>query len=210
MLDIENLRVNFENKALNSGRLVIVPHKLADFDAIGSAIGLYTLARYYKKPASIIVDDEPSKIDSSVKKVLDDCKSKIDIISKETALKMANSNSLLILTDVNKEDMISLGNDVYKFKKIITIDHHGENSKTVKTENKFIREDISSACEIVTAILNMNRIPYESTVANYLLAGINLDTKRFKQNVTENTHDTAEKLLHHGADTDFVNNLRRV
>ena len=120
---------------------------------------------------------------------------------------MANSNSLLILTDVNKEDMISLGNDVYKFKKIITIDHHGENSKTVKTENKFIREDISSACEIVTAILNMNRIPYESTVANYLLAGINLDTKRFKQNVTENTHDTAEKLLHHGADTDFVNNL---
>lgn len=207
MNTLKELRSKLENEIKKCSRVFIIGHDGPDLDAIGSAIGLYALAKYYKKPASIIVDDEPSKLDSSVKKVIDDCKDKYSIINKDKALEMQNPNSLLILTDVNKENMISLGSDAYKFKKIIIIDHHGENEKTIKTENKFIREDISSACEIITNILNMNKIQYGPTIANYLLAGINLDTKRFKQNVTENTHDTAEKLLHHGADTDYVNNL---
>ena len=207
MNTLKELRAKLENEIKKCSRVFIIGHNGPDLDAIGSAIGLCTLASYYKKPASIIVDDEPSKLDPSVKKVIDDCKDKFDIINKNKALEMINSNSLLILTDVNKEDMISLGSDAYKFKKIIIIDHHGQNGKTIKTENKFIREDISSACEIITNILNMNKVQYGATIANYLLAGINLDTKRFKQNVTENTHDTAEKLLHHGADTDYVNNL---
>lgn len=207
MKTMKELKTKLENEMKKCSHVFIVGHNEPDLDAIGSAIGLCTLASCYKKPSSIIVDDEPSKIDSSTKKVIDDCSSKIDIINKKTALEMANSNSLLILTDVNKKDMISLGDDVYKFKKIIVIDHHSENHNTVKTNGKFIREDISSASEIVTNILNMSKINYDSTVANYLLAGINLDTKRFKQNVTEDTHDTAEKLLHHGADIDYVNNL---
>ena len=207
MNTLKELRNKLENEMKKCSQVFIIGHNGPDLDAIGSAIGLCTLAKYYKKPAYIIVDDDLSKVDSSVKKVIDECKDSINIIKKEKALEMVNSDSLLILTDVNKEDMISLGSDVYKFKKIITIDHHGENDKTVKTENKFIRQDVSSASEIVSAILNMNKIPYGSTVANYLLAGINLDTKRFKQNVTEKTHDTAEKLIRHGADIDKVNEL---
>ena len=53
----------------------------------------------------------------------------------------------------------------------------------------------------------MGKIKYSSRVANYLLAGISLDTKRFKQNTTSTTHDVAEKLLVRGADIDYVNNL---
>lgn len=207
MNTLKDLKNKLENEIRKSSHVFVIGHNGPDLDAIGSAIGLCTLANYYKRPASIIVNDEPSKIDSSTKKVIDDCRDNYSIIDKETALEKANSNSLLILTDVNKTDMISLGDDVYKFKKIIIIDHHSENNNTVKTNDKFIREDISSASEIVTTILNMLKIQYNSTVANYLLAGINLDTKRFKQNVTEDTHDTAEKLLHHGADIDYVNNL---
>ena len=207
MNTLKELRAKLESEIKESSRVFIIGHNGPDLDAIGSAIGLCTLANYYKKPAYIIVDDDLSKVDSSVKKVIDDCKDSINILKKGKALEMINSRSLLILTDVNKEDMISLGSDVYKFKKIITIDHHGENDKTVKTENKFIRQNISSASEIVSAILNMNKIPYGPTVANYLLAGINLDTKRFKRNVTEKTHDIAEKLIRHGADTDKVNEL---
>ena len=57
MIDIENLRVNFENKALNSGRLVIIPHKLADFDAIGSAIGLSLAAKKLKKDSIVYIKE---------------------------------------------------------------------------------------------------------------------------------------------------------
>lgn len=207
MNTLKELKSKLETEIKKSSHVFVIGHNEPDLDAIGSAIGLCTLASHYKKPSSIIVNDEPSKIDSSTKKVIDDCSNRYNIINKDTALEMVNSNSLLILSDVNKLHMISLKEDVYKFKKIIVIDHHNEDKNTIKTEDKFIREDMSSACEIVATILNNAKIPYNSTVANYLLAGINLDTKRFKQNVTEDTHDTAEKLLRHGADTDFVNNL---
>lgn len=207
MNTLNELKYKLENEIKKCSHVFIIGHNGPDLDVIGSAIGLCTLANAYKKPVSIIVNDEPSKIDSSTKKVIDDCNDKYNIIDKKTALEMVNSNSLLILTDVNKKNMISLGEDVYKFKKILIIDHHSVNSDTVKTNDKFVREDVSSASEIVAILLNMLKIPYGSTVANYLLAGINLDTKRFKQNVTEYTHDTAEKLLHHGADINYVNDL---
>ncbi len=207
MNTIRELKNKLESEIKKSSNIFIIGHNEPDLDAIGSAIGLCTIASYYKKPSSIIVNDEPSKIESSVKKVIDDSSDKYNIIKKDKALEMVNSNSLLILTDVNKLNMISLGDDIKKFKRIIIIDHHSQNEMTVKTEHKYIDTDVSSACEIVASVLNLIRTPYSSTVANYLLAGINLDTKRFKQNVTEATHDTAEKLLHNGADIDFVNNL---
>ena len=69
MNTLKELRVKLENEMKKCSQVFIIGHNGPDLDAIGSAIGLYTLARYYKKPASIIVDDEPSKIDSSVKKV---------------------------------------------------------------------------------------------------------------------------------------------
>ena len=45
MIKINNLKMNFENKVLDSGKVIIVPHKNADFDAIGSAIGLSLAVR---------------------------------------------------------------------------------------------------------------------------------------------------------------------
>ena len=206
-MTLKELRNRLENEIKKSSHVYIIGHNEPDLDAIGSAIGLYTLVNYYKKPASIIIDDEESKLDSSVKRVIDDCCGKYRFIDKKTALEKVNSSSLLILTDVNKTTMISIGDSIDKFRKRIIIDHHNENNDTVKTQDKYITLNVSSASEIVASILNMSKVPYDSSVANYLLAGINLDTKRFKQNVTEDTHDTAEKLLHQGADIDYVNSL---
>ena len=55
---------------------------ITDFDAIGSAFGLYTLAESMNKPVYIVVDDEASKIEPGVKKIIDDNKSEYCIIKK--------------------------------------------------------------------------------------------------------------------------------
>ena len=126
---------------------------------------------------------------------------------KKNFLNLVDDKSLLIVSDTNKDYMISVGDSLDKFRNIIVLDHHSEDEHTIKTPNKFIYQDVSSACELVARIINYNRIKYSKEVANFLLAGICLDTKRFKQNTSSKTHDVAEKLIDNGADIDYVNNL---
>ena len=207
MATLKELKTVLENEIKKSSHVFIIGHNGPDLDAIGSAIGLSDLVKSYGKKSSIILNDEPSKIEASAKKVIDECKKDYTFINKEKALKKVNSKSLLIITDTNKSHMISIGDELDLFKRRIIIDHHSTDENTISSTYQFINEKYSSACEIVASLLNSLKVPYDKKVANYLLAGINLDTKRFKQNVTESTHDTAEKLLRHGADIDYVNNL---
>ena len=205
--NIKELRMKLENEIKKSSRVFIVGHNSPDFDAIGSAIGLSVLAQSFGKKAYIIIDDEPSKIEPGVKKIIDENRPNYNIITRSDFLKKTDGKSLLIVTDVNKQPMISVKDDLDKVGHIIVIDHHLEDQTSIASPDKFISIDSSSACEIVSRVLLNARVPFDSHVANYLLSGISLDTKRFKLNTTDKTHEVAEKLIKNGADIDYVNNL---
>ena len=204
---IKDLRSRLENKIKSSSNIFILGHNSPDFDAIGSSIGLFALAESLGKKAYIIVDDEESRIEPGVKRIIDENRGKYRICKKEKFLKMADANSLVILTDVNKKHMISIGDYIDRIKNVIIIDHHSEDAESVKTDDKYISLDTSSASEVVSRVLFDGKVQIDANVANYLLAGISLDTKRFKQSTTSITHDVAEKLIDQGADVDYVNNL---
>ena len=204
---IKELRAHLERNMLKSSKIFIIGHNSPDFDAIGSCLGLSVLAMEYGKECYIIINDEDSKIEPGVKKIIDINREKYHIINKNQFLSKVDSNSLLIVADTNKQEMISVGDCLDLFKKVIVIDHHSEGPTSIQTEDKYISEAASSACEIVSRVLNGNRVRYNQEIANYLLAGISLDTKRFKQNTTSHTHDVAEKLITNGADIDYVNRL---
>ena len=204
---IEKLANILSVKIKKSSNVFLIGHNSPDFDAIASCIGLFMIAENYGKKAYIIVDDEESTIEPGVKKIIDENRSLFKIIKKENFYKKVNDNSLLIVCDVNKKGMISIGDYVSKMSNVIVIDHHSEGEDSIETPYKYISLESSSACEIVSRVLTYLNIPYSSDVANYLLSGISLDTKRFKQNTTAETHYVAEKLIAHGADIDFVNNL---
>ena len=204
---MKELRVKLENDIKKSSRVFIIGHNSPDFDSIGSAIGLAVLVESLGKKAFIIVNDEEFKIEPGVKKIIDSNRSIYHFIKKEEFLKKADKRSLLLVTDVNKAPMIAVGDSLDKVGNIIVIDHHTEDETTIPTEDRYISLEASSACEIVSRLLTNSRTPYSKDVANYLLAGISLDTKRFKHNTTDKTHEVAEKLLRNGADIDFVNNL---
>lgn len=206
-LEFKNFKNVVESEIKKSSGVFIIGHNGPDFDSIGACIGLYVLARNYHKKAYIIVNDLDTAIEPGVKRIIDENKDKFVFINNEQFLKLKNAKSLLITTDVNKDYLVSVKDYLDEMNSIIIIDHHGEDEHTIKTDKKFILRDASSACEIVGRLLSSLKIKYSSEVANFLLAGISLDTKRFKQNTTSKTHDIAEKLIDKGADIDYVNNL---
>ena len=73
MFDIKYLKSIIESKIKSCDKVVIVPHNNADFDAIGSAIGLSLIAKKYNKSFTIIVNDPPHIIEPGVKKIINEC-----------------------------------------------------------------------------------------------------------------------------------------
>ena len=192
----------------NSSKVFLIGHNNPDFDSIGSCIGLQVLATDLEKDAYIILEDE-IKIEPGVKKIKDENREKFNFIDKKTYQQLKDENSILIMCDVADQQRISIGDSLEGLKEIIIIDHHEETNTTFPTDKKFISTNVSSTCEVITQILNLERIKYPKEVADYLYAGIVLDTKRFKEECTSLTHDTAEKLLDRGASKIHVNNLFR-
>lgn len=205
--EYKNLKETLELEIKKSSNVFIVGHNSPDFDSIGSAIGLYRIVYALGKKAYIIIDDNEIMIESGVKRVLEEYDEEYRFIKKKDLEKYQNKRSMLIVTDTNKKNMISVGDILDTFRNVIVIDHHLEGEDTIDTPNKFINLESSSASEIVGKLICMLKIKCGSKVANALLSGISLDTKRFKQNTTSTTHDIAEKLINNGADIDYVNSL---
>ena len=207
MEGIKNLKVNMEQKILSSDNVVIVPHNGVDFDAIGSAIGISMIAKKFKKPSCIVIDDPIYKIDHGVQIIIDESKKDFTIINKEKYLQNKGLNDLLVLTDVNKSYLISLNDCLPSDDRVIIIDHHEPDASTVLSDLKYIDSKSSSASEIIVKLLGMHKIKIIPEVANYLLAGIYLDTNKLTKNVTSQTMKTVAKLLESGANMNKVTDL---
>ena len=205
--DIRNLKNVLESEIKKSFNVFIIGHNSPDFDSIGSCMGIYQFVSSLNGRPYIIINDEYSKIESGVKRIIDENRNVFSFIHNSDFRELLDRKSLLIVCDTNKKNMISIEEMLPLLKNIIVIDHHSEDDNTILTKNKFIYMDVSSCCEIVTRVLNASKIKYPASIANYLLAGISLDTKRFKYNTSSKTHDVAEKLIDRGADIDYVNNL---
>jgi len=205
--NLKEFKEALENEIINSSKVFIIGHNGPDFDSIGSAVGLYAIVTHFHKKAYIIVNEADDKIEPGVKKILDDHNARFKIINNQEFEELTDENSLLILTDVNKDDRISIGDKLDLVGSIAIIDHHNEDEHTIPTEVTFIDENISSASEIVARLLGNFKVKYGEDIANFLLAGINLDTGRFKKNSTSKTHDVAKTLINNGANSTYINNL---
>ncbi len=204
---IKNLKVNLEQMILNAGKIVIVPHNGVDYDALASSIGFSLLAKKFKKDSCIIIDDPVYKIDYMVQSIIDEVKEQHHIMNKEKYLQIKDPGDLFILTDVNKSNLISLSEEIKRSDKVAILDHHNEDSLTVPSDCKCIEPNVSSASEMMVRLLCLYKIKITKEVAQYLLAGIYLDTKKKKKNVSADTMKAVTKLLENGADMNRVTDL---
>ena len=206
MGSVKDLRINLQSKILTCKKVIIVPHNRIDFDAFASAVGISLIADKLQKHSVILIDDPIYNIDSSVKNVIDSTRKKYNIINKEKYLSIKDDDDLIILTDTNKSNLICLEEEINQIdsNNIIIIDHHDKGEKTIKTKNIYIDTKSSSASELLVKVLNGFKIKLTPEVANYLLAGIHLDTNRLTKNTSSETFKIIAKLMENGASSSMI------
>ena len=160
--------------------IFLMGHKDLDLDAIGSCIGMYTLLKQKRKKCYVIIDDKTHEL--GVEKVLRELEGCIDIIKSEDIDKYLyprDNKNLLIILDTNKTDLVQSKDALKKISNKLIIDHHELGKTTIKDAVIIDDTEASSACEMITQLVELFDIELESYYATILLAGIVLDTNNF-------------------------------
>ncbi|MBR3161727.1 MAG: DHH family phosphoesterase [Bacilli bacterium] len=206
-MDVKKIKDDIENKILNSENVIIVPHNNADFDAIASALGISLLAKNLGKQSCIVITDPLYILDIGVKSIIDESKKSFNIINKDKYKCISDKNDLFIAVDVNKRHLMGISELMNDENNIIIIDHHNSGDDTINAKYKYIYPNYSSTSELVSNLLMESNIKIDKLMANYLYAGIYLDTAKLTKNYNANTMITIAKLLDYGANINKVNSF---
>ncbi len=196
-MEILNYVEKINEKIENASNIFIMGHKYIDLDAISSALGVYKYVTSKNKKASIIIND--TSIEKGVKKVLSKVKSNYSIKKSKDVCNLINQDSLLIIVDTNREYLLQDKDFASYFENIIVIDHHDTTEQSMKKGLIIIDRDASSACEMITDLLENEHVNVDKDLATFLLSGIVIDTNNYVVKTTSNTYKTSYILTTWGA-----------
>jgi len=201
---------SFAELLSDASKVYVMSHKNADFDSIGSSIGVCCMARARKRQAYIVVDMETCIARNLVDmiKLLPEYKD-VFITSQEAVLE-ADNKTLLVITDTSRPDKVESESLLLSCTRVAVIDHHRRAADFIENAVLNFHEPYaSSSSELVTEmmqyIVEKDEILREEAEA--LLAGIVLDTKGFIINTGSGTFDSAAYLKRAGADAAAVKRI---
>lgn len=207
MQDSKYIKEVLDNLLDVSDSVFIVPHIRPDFDALGAAIGMALICKKNNKRCFIVIDDDYEKLEPETRKVLENVKGNFEFIRSNDLSVYLTDNSLMIAVDANKDYLLCTMKYLKDFKNLMVIDHHKIDEHTIKTPYSFIDDKVSSVCEVVSNLLFEYDVKISPDYANYLLAGIILDTNKMSKNVSSMTFRVAALLTASGADPTIANNM---
>ncbi|NLM61826.1 MAG: DHH family phosphoesterase, partial [Clostridiales bacterium] len=132
------------------------------------------------------------------------------IISPTDAILMADSRTLLVVTDVNRPDMVESEELLLSCNRVAVVDHHRRSASYIDNAALNFHEPYaSSASELVSELLSYmgGQSPILKVEAEAMLAGIVLDTKNFTMRTGVRTFEAAARLRSAGADTVEIKRL---
>ena len=202
---------NALNKLISdSSQVYIMGHKNADIDCVGAAIGMACAVRIQGKPVNIVIDREHSLAEVLFRKVSDLEEYAEMFISPEDAVIQADIDTLLIVVDTNRPDIVESESLLESVNKLAVIDHHRRAASYIENATVNLLEPYaSSASELVTELLQY-MVPNKtitSREAECLLAGIFLDTKGFTIKTGVKTFEASAYLKRAGADMTEVKKM---
>lgn len=193
-----------------SSNVIIMGHRNADFDSLGSCVGIARLAMFCGVKVNIIVNDR----DPNLKKALEKLKKIPEYLSifvgAAEAQEMITSETLLVICDVNNRDKFEAPEIADNVFNTVIIDHHRKTAEyPINPVITYIEPSASSACELVVEILEQSiqagTLPKDE--ADIMFAGIILDTKQFSRNTHTRTFSAALYLRSEGADPADIEEL---
>ena len=188
-------------------KIIIVPHKNPDGDAIGSTLGLMHYLQLYHHEAIVIA---PNDYPDFLKWIPNEA----SVLKHDTQTNLSNrliANADIIFTlDFNAlqrtGDIMAVKLEASSAVKIM-IDHHQQPDDYAK----FMYSDVSmsSTCEMVYNFIEMlgDTSKINSTIATCLYVGIMTDTGSFRfRSTTSKTHKVIADLIDKGADNTNIHN----
>ena len=182
-------------------KIMIMGHTNPDIDAIGSALGIYRIAKTLGKEAKIVANVETPSIKDLYESIKDQYQEVF--ISSETALAQVDSDTLIIVVDTHKKTYVESPELLTKTNKIVIIDHHRRSADFIDNSILTFQEVYaSSAAELVTEIIQytQNEVELSEVEAEALYAGIMMDTKNFTFKTGVRTFEAAAYLRRCGVD----------
>lgn len=191
----------------DASNVVIMPHKNADMDAIGSAIGVVKLVRMRGKTAYIALNSVNMSIRNIMSRLKEE-KSLNDVVRTEAELSsLIDDKTLLIVVDHHKKSISEAPDLVDQIRDRVVIDHHRRSGEFIEsTELVFLEPYASSTAELVTELFTYmtDNVVLSKFEAEALLAGITVDTKNFTVQTGVRTFEAASMLRRFGADPEVV------
>ncbi len=189
-----------------SPNVIIMGHAGPDFDSIGACVGLAALSRHLGVDAKIVVNTRADSFLACTEDLceLDDYKN--IFIDGVEGMALSSYGTLLIIVDANRLAILEAPELAKNSFKTVVVDHHILQEFNHDTELSYIDHTASSACELITEILE--GILPEGTLrpeeANVMMAGIMVDTQNFTRNVGPRTFSAALYLRQAGANTEHA------
>ncbi len=195
--------------AENSNEIFIMGHQFADFDSVGSAVGLCGAFRSLGKKAYVVVEPEKNLSKNLINHISVNCGADY-FMSPGQAIIEISDKSLLIIVDTHNPDFVDSKELYEAAKQVVVIDHHRKMVNHIDNAVVFFHEPFaSSACEMTTELIQYFGSDCKISIseAEALLTGITLDTKNFVMRSNARTFEAAAHLKKLGADTVVVKGM---
>lgn len=194
---------SISNMIQESDVVFVMGHKNIDIDALGSAMGIYRLAKSLDKKCYIVSEPKGNSLDKYLEEINKIEEYKDLIIPIAIAMEKVTDESLLFILDTHKTTYVEFPELLGKCKKKIIIDHHRKVTDYIEDANiSFHEVYASSAAELVTEIIQYAKNPVELSLleAEGLYGGIMVDTKDFTFKTGVRTFEAAAFLRKFGVD----------
>jgi len=195
---------------VESNQIIIMGHKYADVDVLGSALGLYSIITSLGKKAKILLDTYNQTVERFIVKY--NSRYSDVFINKAYANEFITPDTLLFVVDTQKYALVEEPALLDVSKNIIVIDHHRKSNDFIQNAIITYHEPYaSSASELITEITQyIDDVKLEKEEAEALYAGIFMDTKNFTFKTGVRTFEAASFLKRMGIDTIEIKKLFQI
>ncbi|MBR2668678.1 MAG: DHH family phosphoesterase [Solobacterium sp.] len=199
----------FRELIARSSNVIICGHKEMDFDCLGSAIGTARICQAMHKPCAIIekTGGVEQKLKDAIALNAEELEAEMNFVTESEALNLLQEKSLVVMVDHYSTSNSNGARVLEAAQKIAVIDHHRRSSEMgVKPVFVYIEAGASSACELITELIPYisNRIELSELDATFMLAGMTIDTGRFRVRTGVRTYEAASTLRRYGANPQNV------
>ena len=194
-------------------RIVVMGHSIGDIDSLGSAIGVYRIAKTLNKKVHIVINDITSSIRPMLTKFQNNPDYEEDMfIDGNKAQELVDGNTLLVVVDVNRPNYTECEALLSMTRTIVILDHHRQTGEAIPNAVlSYIEPYASSACEMVAEILQYigEGLKLKPLEADAMYAGIMIDTNNFLTKTGVRTFEAAAYLRRNGADVTRIRKMFR-